>query len=1114
MPDSSTRQSAILQKRSGGRVSRPELVVVLLLLTLSMGLRLTGLQRFIANDEIRWTCRSIQFREALRQRDWAGTFRVGHPGVVTTWLGAAFIPRGQAQAENSCRVSKGGMELDRVATTSEERTRHIAELGQLLFNGRVGVPLFTSLCITVVYILMRLNFGPRVAVLGLILIALDPFFLALSRVLHVDAVLTGLMAVSLLGTLAALRHSGSRIGYLGLLALSGTATGLAMLQKSPAAFLVPWTALLLTAHACREGMDRQALLRVGRDLAFWGLVLIIVYMAVWPAMWSNPLNTVRKVAEKAVGYAEEGHEPGNYFLGQPVQEPGWGYYPVAVTFRLSPLVLIGLIASLIWLVQGREPVRHRFGVAAPLLYSVLFGAFMSLGAKKFDRYLLPIFPALEIVAATGLLGLVQVADTRLRDLLPRPLSIYPIAYLIVLVIQLSLVLPHYPHYLTYYNPLLGGLRQAKDALVVGWGEGYEKAAAYLNARPNAPELQVAVPTFTAFAPLFSGETLSISNYSASQTDYVVFYLSQVQREHDQTLMEQYFSNPRAEPEYIVTLHEVDYAWIYPNLNYVQPMSYLREHGQPDRDALITNGDSVFGKHYRGKLQVHEFHSRSSPQEIAGLLDDLPASAQRIWYARYPETDPDAASRLLKNRGLLVEKREFPDLELVLYRLVDEQPAPESLDLQFGDLRLSGYTPTRPPAAWRRDGGFLLQWESNKVLQNDYTAFVHLYDSTGHRIAQGDSPIVNRDLLPTSQWQPGTSGTTLHHLSIPVGTPPGRYDLEVGVYDLETGERLPLLNAEGEQQGTSAHLQGEVGVPDQIPDPNDLVIAQPSEHEIDPGLKLLGYDLEHQAVPAGEKIPLTLFWQALDSPRQDYRLQLGLLDHGRNVLEQRELSLVSTGYTTSQWRPGELIREHYYLPTDEKLTTGEITLTLNLLDWDGGPVLEQPLNLAPIWVQSKEPSFDVPSGVDSAGKLSLGAPLRSQPSSSRASQPRISLLGYDLDSAGKPVDTLKVTLYWRADGEPERSYKVFVHVYDQEGDIVGQRDHIPGLGIRPTTSWEPGEVIADRYNVEVSAGLAPGTYSVAVGMYDADSGERVPAFGPDGERLVQDRLLLGEVTIRP
>jgi hypothetical protein len=992
------------------------------------------------------------------------------------------------------------MELDRVGTTPEERSQRIAELGQLLFDGRAGVSLFTALCIAAIYPLTRLNFGPRVAVLGLSLLALDPFYLALSRVLHVDAVLASLMALSVLAILAALRHSGSRPGRVGLLALSGIAGGLAMLQKSPAIFLVPWIALLLLAHAWREGISRRALLRTGRDLVFWTLIVVIVYVAMWPATWSDPLGTIGQVIEKAIGYAEKGHDPGNYFLGQPIQKPGWGYYPVAALFRMSPVVVVGLIAVLFWLARGRESGPSRFDVAAVLLYSVLFGAFMSFGSKKFDRYLLPVFPALEIAAAVGLVTLAETPRKRLATSASGAVSIYAPVLLITALIQVGLVLPHYPHYLTYYNPLLGGLRGARNALVVGWGEGYEEAAAYLNGKSNASELQVAVPTFTAFAPLFSGETRPISDYSVAQTDYVVFYLAQVQRQHDKALLEQYVSNPRVEPEHTVVLHGVEYAWIYPNRHYVEPMRYLQEQSQPGQDVLLVNGDSVFGKHYQGPLEVREFDRRSSPQAVARLLDNLPSGSQRVWYPRYADIDPDTAMRLLRNRGLFVEQRGFPDVKLVLYRLLEEQSPLESLDLRFGDLWLSGYASTQPPPAWGRDGGVLLRWESDQALAQDYTAFVHVYDARGNRFAQGDSLIVNQDLLPTSEWGSGSSGTTLHHLSIPAGTPPGRYELHVGAYVLETGERLPLLSPEGEPQGNSARLEIEMGMPERMPQVADLDIEHALEQKMTSGLELLGYDLEHEGVLAGQPIPLHLYWKAVDTVEQDYRLQVILRAADGEIYGRETFSLVSTGYPATEWRPGEVLQAWYNVPVGEEVPTGDVTVALNLVDEQGEPVPDRPRAIAKLWVQSTRPSFELPTDFAQPCDFTLGG--------------RVDLLGYDVKPAVKAGENLALTLAWRARQKMGTSYKVFVHMYDVEGGIVAQQDRVPGLGARPTTGWQEGEVLADRYSLQLRPDLMPGSYQLAVGLYDPQTGERLAVRGPDGEQLDQDRILLGDVEVRP
>ena len=54
----------------------------------------------------------------------------------------------------------------------------------------------------------------------------------------------------------------------------------------------------------------------------------------------------------------------------------------------------------------------------------------------------------------------------------------------MLILQLALTVSSYPYYLTYYNPLLGGIRKAQEVMTVGWGEGLNEAARYLKDQPD------------------------------------------------------------------------------------------------------------------------------------------------------------------------------------------------------------------------------------------------------------------------------------------------------------------------------------------------------------------------------------------------------------------------------------------------------------------------------------------------------------------------------------------------------------------------------------------------------------------------------------------------------
>ena len=76
---------------------------------------------------------------------------------------------------------------------------------------------------------------------------------------------------------------------------------------------------------------------------------------------------------------------------------------------------------------------------------------------------------------------------------------------------------------------------------------------------------------------------------------------------------------------------------------------------------------------------------------------------------------------------------------------------------------------------------------------------------------------------------------------------------------------------------------------------------------------------------------------------------------------------------------------------------------------------------------------------------------------------------------------RVDLWWSADKTPDKDYSVSAFVLDASGKLVAQNDGYPFLNARPTTSWQPGEVVYDPHPLDLSK-LAPGHYSVAVQLY--------------------------------
>jgi len=122
--------------------------------------------------------------------------------------------------------------------------------------------------------------------------------------------------------------------------------------------------------------------------------------------------------------------------------------------------------------------------------------------------------------------------------------------------------------------------------------------------------------------------------------------------------------------------------------------------------------------------------------------------------------------------------------------VDDIPNPVHFEVG-GKMALIGYE-FDEEAKVGENLAVSLYWQALREMNQAYTIFVHLTDDDGLLWAQGDGPPRGGD-YPTDLWEPGEVVEDRRTLSLPPSMPSGNYHISVGVYLLETMERLPALD---------------------------------------------------------------------------------------------------------------------------------------------------------------------------------------------------------------------------------------------------------------------------------------------------------------------------------
>ncbi len=93
----------------------------------------------------------------------------------------------------------------------------------------------------------------------------------------------------------------------------------------------------------------------------------------------------------------------------------------------------------------------------------------------------------------------------------------------------------------------------------------------------------------------------------------------------------------------------------------------------------------------------------------------------------------------------------------------------------------------------------LYWQARQSMEQEYTVFTHLLDATDHISAQQDS-VPTRGARPTTGWVQGEIIVDEHELVVRDDAPTGAHQVEIGMYEAASGQRLPVTDRAGQPLG--------------------------------------------------------------------------------------------------------------------------------------------------------------------------------------------------------------------------------------------------------------------------------------------------------------------------
>lgn len=401
-----------------------------------------------------------------------------------------------------------------------------------LATAQAAIGLTTGLLVlAATYFFIKL-LGWQAGMLAGFFLALDPFLLAHSRIVQTDALQALFSLTSMLALIVALLQ-GEKKPTTRYLVASAILAASAIVSKMFAVTLVPAAILIIAIILWQQKAGMRTFIRTA---SIWIITLIISIYIMWPALWLNSNKSFDYLTGRATLHTEGTRAEETTSLP-------W-YYEREAWFRISLPTAI-LLPFGLWYVTSQRNQKTRAAALLLLASGLISAAALHFGSDKSDRYILFTLLTFIPIATLGLRYFVKFSPILLA---------VPIIYLAIDDARL------HPYYLAHYNRLY----PIEQTHKLGWGEGLEKAAAWIATKnPQAKVMSYYPRVFTWW---HQGEVETITHVNDASSDYVVLYRSMFERGNDspeQDILREYLYSGQHTPVHVVTINGLPYAWIFP-----------------------------------------------------------------------------------------------------------------------------------------------------------------------------------------------------------------------------------------------------------------------------------------------------------------------------------------------------------------------------------------------------------------------------------------------------------------------------------------------------------------------------------------------------------------------